>query len=449
MKHSLTTSILRRWLSQKIQTDLADEIHVAQDHEAQQAYDTPFNPLNLENNFSNVNDQASRRIHILGGGIIAKFVAHAIAGIPNRPPITFLFRATQFQKWKEFGCSIETITDGLPETRSGFEAEILASDVNGLSSEGDRIPAIRAFTSSGHGLDANTTTDYDFNYGIIDHLIVSLKAPHVVRALSRVARRLSPDSTVLFFQYGLEIINEVNEKIFPDESSRPNYIIGVLNHGLYSTDSNAYSITHADMGTTALGILPRNMLNPRTRDDYVSYVAPSARHLLRTLTRTPVLAAAGIAPTDIFQYHVEKLVADAIINPLTVVFDCQIGDLLYNPSIKRVIRLLLAEISLVIRSLPELEGVPNVAIRFAPDRLEDKIIGIAKKKTDSYSNMLQQVKAARFTEIDYINGYFIRRGEELGIKCVMNYMLLQMIKGKVTLEQKSQFGALPSEFGMY
>lgn len=444
MQHSFTTSNVHFWWPQKTRPELAGEVHAAQDHEAEHEYDAPFTPLNLESDLSNTNDQAPRRIYILGGGVIAKFVAHAIAGIPNRPPITFLFRSVQqFHMWKAHGCSIDTVTDGLCETRSGFESEVLASDVSGLPSNGDRVPAIQAFSSSGDELDANLITDSDVKPGMIDHLIVSLKGPQVVGALSQVARRLSPDSTVLFFQHGLGIIDEVNEKIFPDESTRPSYIIGVLNHALYSTDLYAHSITHADMGTTALGILPREMLKPWTRDDYISYMAPSARYLLRTLTRTPVLAAVGLNPTDILQYHIERLAADAVINPLTVIFDCRIGDLLYNRNIMRVIRLLLAEISLVVRSLPEFEGVPNVTTRFAPDRLENRVIGIAKKKADSYSTMLRNVKSARATEVDYMNGYFVRRGEELGIKCVMNYMLMQMVKGKA-VEQKTNIGFLPA-----
>ena len=38
------------------------------------------------------------------------------------------------------------------------------------------------------------------------------------------------------------------------------------------------------------------------------------------------------------------------------------------------------------------------------------------------------------TEIDFINGYIIARGEELGIKCVMNFLIQQLVAGKTFRE---------------
>ena len=157
---------------------------------------------------------------------------------------------------------------------------------------------------------------------------------------------------------------------------------------------------------------------------------PNHRYLLRTLLRTPILCATGFSPPDLLQLQLEKLAVNCVINPLTVLLDGRNGSILYNYSLTRVMRLILAEISLVIRSLPELQYIPNVQQRFDPGRLETLVVGVANRTRDNISSMLADVRRGEHTEIDYINGWVVKKGEELGIKCFMNYMLMHLVKGK-------------------
>ncbi|KAL8676180.1 MAG: hypothetical protein Q9186_007274 [Xanthomendoza sp. 1 TL-2023] len=233
------------------------------------------------------------------------------------------------------------------------------------------------------------------------------------------------------------IIEEVNERVFPDPAQRPQYMLGVISHGVYSTAP--YSLVHSGFGTLALAIVPQKI--EEVKPNFV----PSALYLLRTVTRSPVLAAVGFAATDLLQLQIEKLAVYAIINPLTALMDCRNGDLLGQPSMSRVIRLLLAEISLVIKSLPELQSVPNVKMRFDITRLEGQVIDIAAKTAANRSSMLQDIRRGKKTEIDYINGYLVRRGEEVGIQCVMNFMIKHMVKTKERMEREKHSHLLPVE----
>jgi 2-dehydropantoate 2-reductase len=110
--------------------------------------------------------------------------------------------------------------------------------------------------------------------------------------------------------------------------------------------------------------------------------------------------------------------------------DARNGSVLYNYHLTRVMRLLLSEIALVIHSLPELQNVPNVQRRFDTGRLESIVVGVANRTRDNISSMLADVRNDNETEIDYINGWIVKKGEELGIKCFMNYMITLMVKGK-------------------
>ncbi|KAL9099889.1 MAG: hypothetical protein Q9163_004664 [Psora crenata] len=277
--------------------------------------------------------------------------------------------------------------------------------------------------------------------GIIYHLIVATKASGTAKAVQSWAHRLAHESTILFLQNGMGVIEEVNEQVFPDPKTRPQYMVGVNSHGLKS--SGSFEAVHTGEGTIALGIMPQLDTPGSQVVQSLSQAPASARYLLRTMTRTPVFIAVGFPPTDLLQQQLDKLAVNAIINPLTAMLDCQNGGIIYSFNLTRVMRLLLAEISLVIRSMPELRDVPNVSMRFDTLRLERLVVSIAEATSNNDSSMLQDIRACRRTEIDYINGYIIKRGEELGLHCVLNYMLMHMVKAKGTLLSRNENGVLP------
>lgn len=484
--------------------------------------------ISYSNHLQSKTHEVPKRIHILGAGNLGAFVAHSLAGIPSRPPITLLLLRRQLRTWEDCGCSIEVITRGIKETSRGFEAEAVRRllenssipvadrsgkgdgfsdrtgaesqkgsstrdmptetgdipDVNAVNLEGSNPVAggslqqdhprneiasddsvseadesstpeaeIKAwFAHAEQAIDeaqiqekdmtaAEQTRTPDEQEEIIYHLIVSVKAPQTVRAIQAVAHRLTQHSSILFLQNGMGMVEEVNEKLFPDERYRPTYVIGVVSHGLYS--KGPFSVVHAGEGTIALGVLPRMPMGESMLLEALNQLSPSARYLMRTMTRTAVFVAVGFSPTDLLQQQLDKLAVNCIINPLTAILDCKNGALLYNFYFQRVVRLLLAEISLVIKSLPELKNVPNVNMRFDTLRLERMVFQIANTTAENYSSMVQDIRSGRLTEVDYINGYIVRRGEEKGIHCVMNYMLMHIVKGKNKNTSQGKADLLP------
>jgi len=370
---------------------------------------------------SEAKKSTSRRIHMLGLGRVGKFVAHSLAGIPNRPPITLLFHNKRlFRMWDRHGRTMELQQHGISEKREGFDvslAEPAEQEAQTKLEEGETI----------------------YN------LILAVKGHAAVAALSTIAHRLTSESTILFLQNGMGIIDKVNEKVFLDADTRPSYMVGLSTYRLHS--EGQFAISRHGVGTMALGALSESSYlatdcaDPMQRSG--SKVTPSTRYLLRTITRTPVLAAMGLAPIDLFQLQVERLAVQSIIDPLSVMFDCKNGELLDNSSVTRVMRLLLLETSLVIRSLPELQNLPNLNLRFSPAKLEYQVVSIAKTTASNESSMVRDMKEGRKTEIEYLNGYIVRRGEELGIQCVMNYMLIQMVKGKDRLGMERETDLVP------
>jgi 2-dehydropantoate 2-reductase len=395
---------------------------------------------------------------------VGSFIAHALRGLTNPPPVTLIFsRWDKLNEWTESPQRLTLVTDGDSETREGYEAEIATPRIrfHGREVGLNVSSAVPVEGTSQQALSGEST-------GPIRSLIICSKASNVLQGLSSVKHRLNKDSVILFLQNGMGITEEVSREIYPDPATRPHYMLGINSHGLNNASGEPFTTTHAGFGTMLLGILPNERyrspkspyeptmkftsakdsgpvpyaqfpsadeLNPEYPPPTSAkfHWTPNQRYLLRTLLRAPVLGAASFSPPDLLQMQLEKLAVNCIVNPLTVLLDARNGALLYNYALTRTMRLLLAEISLVIRSLPELQYIPNVQSRFDPGRLETIVVGVANKTKDNISSMLADVRGARQTEIDYINGWIVKRGEELGVRCLMNYMLMQMVKGKTAM----------------
>lgn len=165
-----------------------------------------------------------------------------------------------------------------------------------------------------------------------------------------------------------------------------------------------------------------------------SAVGPS-KYLLQCLCAAPVLSTSVVLPANLLHVQLEKLAINAVINPLTVIFDCFNGELFNRPSIRALIRALLTEISSVLCSIVDSSAAglvekPTAKARFSPEGLEKTVEDAAVKTAQNISSMRQDVRAGRVTEINYINGYIVKRGTEQGIDCRFNCALVQMVQHK-------------------
>jgi 2-dehydropantoate 2-reductase len=396
------------------------------------------------------NDQLlTRRVHILGLGSIGTLVAHSLRCMPNPPPITLMIhRPGQYEAFKRGGRAIGLINKGheINDQQTGYDIDLYREAAEDGVERWDFIPDIPGQKHRTNPVEEAEVMPSGELY--IYTLIVAVKGPTTVAALRSLKHRVNAKTTICFMQNGLGQIEELNQLVFTDPETRPTYMLGIVSHGAYM--SQPCTVIHAGYGTIALGIcrdrdrypLPapgpvRNLweLTEEERKkhhptDKELFSNLSSRYLLRTLTRSPVLACAVFPYLDLLQLQLEKLSSNCILNPLTALLDVPNGALLNNDELLPVQRLLLAEISLVIRGLPELEGIPNVRHRFSAKRLERLFLGVTKRTAQNSSSMREDVRHGKQPEVDYINGYIVKRGEQQGIKCALNFMLMQLIKAK-------------------
>lgn len=120
---------------------------------------------------------------------------------------------------------------------------------------------------------------------------------------------------------------------------------------------------------------------------------------------------------DYYEMLLKKLVANAVINPLTAVLGVPNGRLLDNPYYHMVFKQMFEEIAHILKLKNKEEMLKSV-------------IEICQKTAKNRSSMLKDVEAHRKTEIDAILGYVVMEAEKQNIKAPLTENFYHMLKGK-------------------
>ncbi|KAB8216316.1 ketopantoate reductase PanE/ApbA C terminal-domain-containing protein [Aspergillus novoparasiticus] len=333
----------------------------------------------------------SPRIHIIGLGSVGVIVANALASLRQRPDLTLMFH-------RRLTCEGQlslTVNGIYKNVRSGFDVEEF---------------------QDGHWRRRLSSYD-DPHVSPIDTLIVAVKANYTRSVLSTVKHRLSRNSTILFLQNGMGILEEVDESVFPDPAQRPHYMIGINTNGTSRTGQLSAHHTSLAManGTKTPG----------------SFALPDP--MIDALSNSPNLNARLVSAEDVLHLQLKKLAINAVLNPLTALLECKIG-MLYSsqqPWVRRLIELMLEEISAVLRALPlPFQTSLDLEAEFAAKQLTSMVEAFARRLPQHSSSMMQDIGKGSETEIAYLNGFLIRLGMQLGINCPVNNYIMQAVLKK-------------------
>lgn len=113
-----------------------------------------------------------------------------------------------------------------------------------------------------------------------------------------------------------------------------------------------------------------------------------------------------------------KLLINAVINPLTAIFDIENGELPNHPAREKLMRELYAET----------EAVLVKAGMSLPENGWQLIIDVCKQTSRNISSMLTDIRAGRVTEIDAINGGVARLAEKHGLDAPLNQAITVLVQ---------------------
>ncbi len=120
----------------------------------------------------------------------------------------------------------------------------------------------------------------------------------------------------------------------------------------------------------------------------------------------------------------EKAILNSAINCLGALYSLKNGELLSNPHCLSIMDNIIDEIT----SLPEVARM-GIGISY----MKEKTRAVCQNTAENRCSMLQDMDNGRPTEIDFINGYFLKIAARAGMELPMNSTMVNEIKA---LEQK-------------
>lgn len=158
------------------------------------------------------------------------------------------------------------------------------------------------------------------------------------------------------------------------------------------------------------------------RGELIIGASPSSASIAATFTQ------AGV-PTAVSDKVVNelwlKLITNCAYNALSAVAQMPYGRLFKVDGVTEVVRA-------VVRECTEVASALDIAV---PENIDETVLALAGSMPNQYSSTAQDLARGKKTEIDYLNGYVVRKGEELSIPTPVNRALLVMVK---LLEEKTQ-----------
>ncbi|WP_010282689.1 2-dehydropantoate 2-reductase [Bacillus timonensis] len=217
-----------------------------------------------------------------------------------------------------------------------------------------------------------------------DLVFIAVKQYTLNDVLSNV-QDLEKVQTICFLQNGMSHINMMKQL------ENPNILVGVVEHGAFKI--NETTVIHTGIGRTKIGVFKGKNYGL----DKEIYNFPIEFH------------------KNWYEIISSKLIANAVINPLTALYGVRNGELLHNEYFHNQMNAVFNDIISVIPS--------------NKNEMWELVTTICKNTAENKSSMLRDIEEGRKTEVDAILGYLLVEAEKLKQEVAVIQFLFDSIKG--------------------
>jgi 2-dehydropantoate 2-reductase len=246
-----------------------------------------------------------------------------------------------------------------------------------------------------------------------DLVLLCVKSYDTAQAAELVAPLLGAETTVMSTQNGL------NEDLLSERFGSDRVVGAVTEMGGYIAGPGEIVETRAD-GGFVIGELDGSD-TPRVRE----------------VEATISACAPTIVTPTIRGLLWSKLTWNCVMNPITAVTGLGQGEVWAHPQL----RALAVNVAHEAAAVACAEGVALEPLSFlgvdlpslvADDQetagaASDAVVGLYESQLTKTTSMLEDIRHGRCTEVDFLNGHVVRRGEELGVPTPLNSELVRLV----------------------
>lgn len=236
-----------------------------------------------------------------------------------------------------------------------------------------------------------------------------VKAVDTLRALRPFAGELSPSTPIVSLQNGVGNEDAIKTAL----GGAVPVVLGITTES--SLTVGAGCVRSSQEGATIIG---SGGASPAT-----------SRSVAELLQKSDMKASVVY---DIRPHLWGKLVANAAINGLSAILDCETGEILKDPNAARLAEALAEEAA-------QVAAAQKINLPFVnPWQYVAEVIAIG---ADSKSSMAFDLESGHPSEIDHINGAVCAAGRRTGVPTPYNDAVVRLIKAREALSAKSRTGA--------
>ncbi|ODV97944.1 hypothetical protein PACTADRAFT_47773 [Pachysolen tannophilus NRRL Y-2460] len=270
----------------------------------------------------------------------------------------------------------------------------------------------------------------------IENLIVTTKSYQTLRGLEKFLPALNKNSKVLFIQNGLGVIDKLNETLFADPETRPQFYQGIISHGAFR--QKKFAVKHVGLGDLKIAALPRTIPTFNQQEEFVNSTESEQNlvpDFIQDIIKTPILNAQYLDYEDLLVTQYEKLIINSCINPITAILDSFNGELLKIEEMYPIFSKIIQEcIDVLTKSnLNTIRNHQNFNILLNKERLINVVFKVAEKTSRNSSSMREDIRSLNETEIDYVNGYVVELGKKYNVYTPYNRLICDLVKAKLSL----------------
>ena len=236
----------------------------------------------------------------------------------------------------------------------------------------------------------------------IRNLLVATKAPDASPAVESILHNLHQDVRILLLCNGALAVRDELKHMLPHN---PMTLISTT-HGAYreESDDELYHLIHAGVGKTHV-------------QDHKS---------LAQLFNQSGLHAESTSDIETMLWL--KLAANCTINPLTAILHCLNGELPTQPEFQTMVPAILEELAHICPQDHNNNNNNNTEQQtLTPAALREFVDQVIHDTVHNKSSMLQDIEQRRPTEINYLNGFIVRKGIEMGIPTPVNQVIYDTV----------------------